>query len=87
MTPIPNYDGKVSVDEVHQYDLAFRINTSSRKVLRECLVGIIITKPKSERGKIRRKRGIRMKRVPGQNGLRLGAIDTTNVNRIKRGKK
>ena len=50
MIPIPNYDGKVNVDEVHQYDLAFRMNTSFRKVLRECLVGIIITEPKRERG-------------------------------------
>ena len=44
------YDrGKVSVGKVRQYDLAFRMNASSRKVLRECLVGIIITEPKRER--------------------------------------
>ena len=55
------YDrGKVSVGKVQQYDLEFRINALSRKVLRECLVGIIIMEPKRERGRIRRRRGTRM---------------------------
>ena len=53
MTPLPlptvNDSGKANVDEVSQNDLAFRMNTSSRKVLRECLVGIIITKSKREK--------------------------------------
>ena len=48
--PTVNDSGKVSVGEVRHNDLAFRMNTSFRKVLRECLVGIIITEPKSERG-------------------------------------
>ena len=69
--PTMNDSGKVSVGEVRQYDLAFLMNTSSRKVLRECLVGIIITKPKGERGKIRRRRGTGMKRVPGQSRFTL----------------
>ena len=44
------YDkGKVSVGKVRQYDLAFRMNASSRKVLWECFIGIIITEPKRER--------------------------------------
>ena len=47
--PIMNDSGKVSVGEVRQNDLAFRMNTSSRKVLREFLMGIIITEPKRER--------------------------------------
>ena len=42
--PTMNDSGKV-----HQNDLAFRMNTSFRKVLLECLVGIIITEPKRER--------------------------------------
>ena len=46
--PTVNKNGKVSVSEVRQYDLAFWMNTSSRKVLQECLVGIIITEPKRE---------------------------------------
>ena len=39
---------KVGVDEVCQNDLAFRMNAASRKVLQECLVGIIITELKRE---------------------------------------
>ena len=66
-----NDSGKVSVSEVHQYDLAFQMNTSSRKVLRECLVGIIVMEPKRKRGRIRRWRGTGMKRVPGQSGFTL----------------
>ena len=45
------------------------MNASSRKVLRECLVGIIITEPRRERGKIRRRRGTGMKRVLGRRGI------------------
>ena len=54
----------VGAGEVRQNDLAFKMNAASRKILRGCLVGIIITEPKRERGKIRRQRGIEMKRVP-----------------------
>ena len=49
-----NDSGKVSVGEVRQNDLVFRMNTSSRKVLQECLVSIINTEPKRERSRIRR---------------------------------
>ena len=47
--PTINDSGKVNVGKVRQNDFAFRMNTSSRKVLRECLVGIIVTKPKRHR--------------------------------------
>ena len=70
-SPTVNDRGKVSVGKVRQYDMALRMNASSRKVLRECLIGIIITKPKRERGRIRRRRGIEMKRVPGRSGFTL----------------
>ena len=66
-----NDSGKVSVGEVRQYDLAFQMNTLSRKVLRECLMGIIVTEPKIEKGKIRRWRGTEMKRVLGRSGFTL----------------
>ena len=66
-----NDSGKVGVSEVHQNDLAFRMNAASRKVLRECIVGIIIMELKRERSRIRRRRGIEMKRVPGRSGLTL----------------
>ena len=85
--PTVNDSGKFSVGKVRQNDLAFRMNTSSRKVLRECLVSIIVTKPKRERGA-----ELEDEETPEWRGfragvdLRLGAIDTTNVNR-KRGRK
>ena len=44
-SPIVNDRGKVGVDKVWQYDLALRMNALSRKVFRECLEGIIFTKP------------------------------------------
>ena len=44
-----NDSGKVSVGEIRQNDLAFRMNAVSKKVLRECLVGIIIMESKRER--------------------------------------
>ena len=83
-----NDSGKVGVGEVRQNDLAFRMNATSRKVLRECLVGIIITKPKRERGvesedeEATERRGFQTKVY-----LCLSAIHTTNVNIIERGKK
>ena len=40
-----NDRGKVGVSKIRQDDLAFRMNASSRKVLRKCLKGIIITEP------------------------------------------
>ena len=69
--PTVNDSGKVSVNEVRQNDLAFQMNTSSRKFLRECLVGIIITKPKRERSRIRRWRSFGTKRVPSRSRFTL----------------
>ena len=43
-SPTVNDRRKVSVCKIRQNDLAFRMNASSRKVLRKCLKGIIITK-------------------------------------------
>ena len=63
-----NDSGKVSVSEVRQNDSAFRMNTSSRKVLREG-VGL-------EEDNVLEHKGF----WDGAN-LRLGAIDTTNLNR------
>ena len=71
LSPTVNDSGKVGVGEVCQNDLVFRMNVASRKVLWECLVGINITESKRERGKIRRRRGTEMKRVPGQSELTL----------------
>ena len=69
--PTMNDSGKVSVGKVCQNDLAFRMNTSSRKVLWECLVSIIIMEPKRERSRIKRWRSSRMKRVPSQSRFTL----------------
>ena len=44
-SPTVNDRGKVGVCKILQNDLAFRMNASSRKVLRKCLKGIIITEP------------------------------------------
>ena len=66
-----NDRGKVDVEKVRQYDLVFQMNASSRKVLRECFVGIIITELKRERGRIKRWRGTGMKKVSGQSGFML----------------
>ena len=68
-SPIVNDRGKVGVGKVRQNDLAFRMNASSREVLRKCLKGIIITKPNVRRWRIRRWRSIGTKRVPGWNGF------------------
>ena len=78
-----NDNRKVGVGEVRQNDLAFRMNAASRKVLRECLVGIIITEPKRERGVESKD-----EEATERKGFRIGvdlclsAIDTINVNRI-----
>ena len=69
--PTVNDSGKVNVSKVRQNDLVFRMYTSSRKVLRECLVSIIITKPKRERSKIRGWRSSGMKRVPSRSRFTL----------------
>ena len=67
--PTVNDNGKVSVGEVRQNDLAFQMNTSSRKVLQECLMSIIITESKKERSRIRRWRSNERKRVPNWSGF------------------
>ena len=67
-----NNSGKVGVGKVCQNDLAFRMNAKSRKVLQECFVGIIITKLKKERGRIRRRRGTEMKREINRKMLKKG---------------
>ena len=78
-----NDNEKVSVGEVRQNDLVFRMKSSSRKILRECLVGIIITEWKRERGAESED-----EEAPKRKGFRIGvdlclsAIDTTNINRI-----
>ena len=69
--PTVNDSGKVSVDEVRQNDLTFQMNTLIRKVLWECLVGIIITEPKRERSRIRRWRSSGTKRVPSRSRFML----------------
>ena len=70
-SPIVNDSGKVSVDEVPQNDSAFRMNTLSRKVLWEVLLGILITKSNMRRSRIRRRWCPRMKRVLGRSGFTL----------------
>ena len=68
-SPTMNDRGKVDVGKVRQNDLAFRMNVSSREVLRKCLKGIIITEPSVRRWRIRRWRSIGTKRVPGWSGF------------------
>ena len=70
-SPTMNDSEKVSVGEVRQNDLVFRMNASSRKILRECLVGIIITERKRERSRIKRRRGTETKRVSDWSGFML----------------
>ena len=67
--PIVNDSGKVSVGEVHQDDLAFRMNASLRKVLREGFLGILITEPNRWRSRIRWSGCPRTKRVLGRSRL------------------
>ena len=62
------------------------MNTSSRKVLLECNVSIIIKEPKRERGvESEDEEALEQRGFRARVDLRLGAIDTTNVNR-KRGR-
>ena len=68
-SPTMNDRGKVGVGKVRQNDLAFRMNASSREVLRKCLKGIIITELNIKRWRIRRRKSTKMKRVPGWNGF------------------
>ena len=62
------------------------MNTSSRKVLLECNVSIIIKEPKRKRGvESEDEEALEQRGFRARVDLRLGAIDTTNVNR-KRGR-
>ena len=82
-SPTVNDRGKVGVGKVRQNDLAFWMNASSREVFWKCLKGIIIMEPNVRRWRIRRWRSTEMKRFRAGVDLRLGAINTTNVNRNK----
>ena len=62
--PTVNDSGKVGVSKMTQDDL-------SGKVLRKCLVGIIITEQERERCMIRRGRGTEMKRIPSRSGFKF----------------
>ena len=54
--PTVNDSGKVGISKMTQDDLAFKMNASSGKVFRKCLIGIIITEMEKERCIIRRGR-------------------------------
>ena len=69
--PTVNDSGKVCVSKMTQDDSGFRMNASSRKVFRKCLVGIIVTETEREWCMIRRGRGIEMKRISGRSGFML----------------
>ena len=71
LSPTVNDRGKVDVSKVRQNDLAFRMNASSRKVLRNCFKGIIITEPDMSQSLIRGQRSAGMKRVLGWSGFTL----------------
>ena len=66
-----NDSGKVGVSKMTQNDSVFRMNASSGKVFRKCLVGIIITEMEREGCMIRRGKGVGMKRIPGRSGFML----------------
>ena len=68
-TPTVNDIGLVSVNEVRQDDLAFRMNVSSRKVLLESLSGILIMKPNMWWSRIGGSGCPRTKRVLGRSRL------------------
>ena len=82
-SPTMNDKGKVGVGKVQQKDLVFRMNASFREVLRKCLKGIIIMEPNVRRWRIRRWRSTETKAFRARVDLRFGAINTTNVNRIR----
>ena len=68
-SPTVNDRGKVGVGKVRQNNLAFRMNVSSREVLRKCLKGIVITELNIRRWRIRRRRSTGTKRVLGWSGF------------------
>ena len=63
--PFPTMDdsGKVSVRKVRQNDLAFRMNASSRELLKEVQFGLLIMEPDRKRCRIRRSGCLGMKKV------------------------
>ena len=65
-------NGKVSVGEVRQDDLAFKMNASSREVLKEVWFGLFITEPDRERSSISRRRCLGKKRVLGRSRFAFG---------------
>ena len=70
-SPTVNDSGKVNVGEVLQNDSVFRMNTSSRKVLREVLSSILITELNVRRSRIKWRRCPRTQKVLGRNWLTL----------------
>ena len=79
-SPTVNDSGKDSVGEVWQNDLAFRMNASSREVLKEVCFGQLITEPNRRGSRVRRSGCPGTKRVPGQSRLTFRCHDATNVN-------
>ena len=83
-----NDRGKVGVEKVRQYNLVFQMNASSRKVLRECFVAIIITESKRERGaESKDEEAPEWRRFRAKVDLCLGAIDTSYVNQQRGGER
>ena len=82
-TPIVNDRGKVGVGKVRQNDLAFRMNVTSTKFSENAL------KASSSQNRTLEGEGSEDKEALERRGfragvdLRLGVIDTTNVNRIR----
>ena len=63
---------KVSVREVQQDGLAFRMNASSRKVLKEVRFGLLIMEPNRERSRIKGSGCPETKMVSGQSRFAFG---------------
>ena len=60
------------------------MNTSSRKVLLECNVSIIIKEPKRKRGvESEDEEALEQRGFRARVDLRLGAIDMTNINKFR----
>ena len=79
-TPTVKDNGSVSVREVWQNDLAFRMNASSREVLKEVCFGLLITEPNRRWSRVRRSGCPGAKRVSGRSRLTFRCRDATNVN-------
>ena len=74
LLPTPTIDNnrKCSVREIRQNDLAFRMNASSKEVLKEVWFGFLITEPDRKRCRIRKSGCPRTKRVPGRSRFAFG---------------